>query len=165
MCVRVCRLQFSTHTHTSTHTEEAEMKRTGSVFSRGEGKDRIWWARFIYVEKAEPQKGRRACWVRGGPKLIRADRPHLRSPVGFSLVLVGTSWSEKRARPKPRPHLIRYRAAAMSHAQSRPPGSGYRPRMRNTSQAQRPAREPFASFTFARYLNRLPCASVRFDSL
>ena len=27
------------------------MKRTGSVFSRGEGKNRTWWARFIYVDE------------------------------------------------------------------------------------------------------------------
>jgi integrase len=28
------------------------MKRTGSVFSRGKGKNRTWWARFIYVDEA-----------------------------------------------------------------------------------------------------------------
>ena len=27
------------------------MKRTGSVFSRGEGKDRTWWARLIYTDE------------------------------------------------------------------------------------------------------------------
>lgn len=28
------------------------MKRTGSVFSRGKGKNKTWWARFIYVGDA-----------------------------------------------------------------------------------------------------------------
>lgn len=28
------------------------MKRSGSVFSRGEGKNRTWWARFIYVDES-----------------------------------------------------------------------------------------------------------------
>lgn len=28
------------------------MKRTGSVISRGKGKNRIWWARFIYVDES-----------------------------------------------------------------------------------------------------------------
>lgn len=28
------------------------MRRTGSVFSRGKGKAKTWWARFIYVDEA-----------------------------------------------------------------------------------------------------------------